>query len=129
MIEMEKVFCEQCKMARQPVLKKIVRNFAVVGAELVCPVCGAPLTPPRKKETPEAVSSSPKPSALSSLLGTSEPSTQQTVLDKTADALKICRDCHWCVFTPFETRCSKHDKLVEPTDDCPDFTPRKEKKS
>ena len=126
MIEMEKVFCAQCKAERQPVLKKIIRDFAVVGAELVCPVCGAALTPPRKKETPPPPAS--KPSALSSLLGTKDASEQKTVLDKTADLLRICRDCHWCIFTPFETRCSKHDKLVDPTDDCSDFKPRSEKK-
>jgi len=123
------VFCPKCQAERIPVLKKRIRDFAVVGEESVCPVCGTRLALAQASDKEEKPQRQGRSNAWSTLFGQSaapEEKARQTVLDKTGDILRICRDCHWCVFNPFETLCSKHDRAVEPTDDCPDFRPRKQ---
>ena len=125
-----KVFCANCGHAFVPVACKKIEDFHVVGEYWGCPVCHSPLEPP-KDNTSQSASCSAKPDALGVLFGDNVPRHASSTSIYTIDAsdVHLCKDCRYYLIHPFESRCTRFDRKVEPTDDCPDFEEKKRKRN
>lgn len=98
---------------------------------LKCASCGAVIEEIKENDSFIATQEqqNKKRNALAALFG-EEPAEDL----KTANAdffnteKHFCRDCQFRVMNAFRIRCSKHEKDVNPMDDCPDFKARVEEK-
>ena len=120
--------CPHC--GKDSFLKKetLMEGWTRAGEVLKCASCGAVI----QRLDEAAPSASPKDrgsgraglDALSALLGGDTgtgPAAPEGFLDQER---KFCRDCAYRIATAFRMRCGRHDRDVNPMDDCPDFTPR-----
>ncbi|MBR2426455.1 MAG: hypothetical protein IKB16_06920 [Lentisphaeria bacterium] len=67
-----------------------------------------------------------KRNALAALFGEEPEDYKATNTDLFNTEKRFCRDCQYRVMNAFRIRCGKHEKDVNPMDDCPDFKPRTE---
>jgi len=120
--------CPHC--GKDSFLKKetLMNGWTRTGEVLKCASCGAviehldsdPLSGPAEKCRADRSGLN----ALSALLGGETgtgPAAPEGFLDQER---KFCRDCAYRIATAFRMRCGRHDRDVNPMDDCPDFTPR-----
>jgi len=116
--------CPQC--GKNSFLKKesVLDGWKKVGDVLKCAACGA-VAEEIPSDTPSAPSAeAPKKSAdaLAALLGGDD--TVKVVNPLENEERKFCRDCKFRVANAFRMYCSKHERDVNPMDDCPDFLKR-----
>ena len=120
--------CPHC--GKDSFLKKetLMNGWTRAGEVLKCASCGAViqnLAPAPSAASADASSTSRAGlDALSALLGGDSetgPAAPEGFLDQER---KFCRDCAYRIATAFRMRCGRHDRDVNPMDDCPDFTPR-----
>ena len=120
--------CPHC--GKDSFLKKetLMNGWTRTGEVLKCASCGAVIR--NLDPAPSAASEEGGASgraglnALSALLGgdtETGPAAPEGFLDQER---KFCRDCAYRIATAFRMRCGRHDRDVNPMDDCPDFTPR-----
>ena len=99
-----------------------------VGEVLKCASCGAVIeriAGSASADGPEENPSSAGINALSALLGGDADKEKPSVPDDFLEQeRRFCRDCAFRVAAAFRMRCARHDRDVNPMDDCPDFTPR-----
>lgn len=67
-----------------------------------------------------------KRNALAALFGEEPEDHKAANTDLFNTEKRFCRDCQYRVMNAFRIRCGKHEKDVNPMDDCPDFKPRTE---
>ncbi|HOG50702.1 MAG TPA: hypothetical protein PKY10_08935 [Lentisphaeria bacterium] len=137
--------CTHCGMTTILQTKRRYDGFTLLEEYLACGFCGARIevvegSTPQQSAVP--TNSASKQSAVSAyLFGTgsnsssgsdkggdstlSTSSRRDARLDDGAlgEALggRFCRDCRYYVKHPFLSRCARHDREVEPMQDCPDF--------
>jgi hypothetical protein len=144
----QRFYCQRCKSDSVVQVVHDIQGFQIISEKAICAFCkaeivGAVLKPstPRSDaadETPIAVVPD-STSALSSLLqldsndGIEKASLSGMLADTSgsdADATKsFCRDCYHYIHHPFLSRCSLHNRTVEPMDDCPSFLAKIRKQS
>lgn len=121
--------CPHC--GKDSFLKKetLMNGWTRAGEVLKCASCGAVIE--RMDETgssgPESEVSGGKAAgldALSALLGGDTESKAAVPEGFLKQERRFCRDCAYRIATAFRMRCGRHEKDVNPMDDCPDFTPR-----
>lgn len=116
--------CPHCK--KNSFLKKesVMEGWTKVGEVLKCAACGAvaeqigAASADGKTDTP----AENKINTLAALLGEEKLSAPETTL-KDAER-RFCRDCKHRVMNAFRIYCTKHERDVNPMDDCPDYLPR-----
>lgn len=111
--------CPDCKQDSIVKVRRKMDGFRCLGEELVCMLCGAV----QPGETP-AEASDPEKDAnpLAALLGVADTAPERLADDS---GRGFCRDCKHYISHPFLSRCDKHDRGVNPMDDCPDFIGKK----
>ncbi len=112
--------CPLC--GKNSFLKKesLMEGWIKKGEVLKCAACGA-VAEEITENTAAVPENMVKSNALSALLG--------ETLEKTVNPLesverRFCRDCKFRVMNAFRIYCTKHDKDVNPMDDCPDYEKR-----
>ena len=109
--------CPHC--GKNTFLKKetVMEGWTRKGEVLKCVSCGAVIEELKEEKTEKKVSPLENDAALKfkSLLG--EEFGKKPEIKAAADEKKFC---------PFLTRCMKFARDVNPMDDCPSFTPKKE---
>lgn len=113
--------CPHCK--KNSFLKKesVLDGWTKVGEVLKCAACGIvaeEIAPAEKQDAP----AEKKVNALAALLGGDEPAPAVNILDDAER--RFCRDCKHRVMNAFRIYCTKHERDVNPMDDCPDFLSR-----
>ena len=113
--------CPECKQESIIKIRRKMDGFRYLGDELVCMLCGAvlPEEAPSKTDDPEKDTANP----LAALLGV-EDAAPERLADDTGKG--FCRDCKHYLRHPFLSRCDRHDRSVNPMDDCPDFVKAKD---
>ena len=123
----DSLHCSHC--GRNTFLKKetVMDGWVRKGEVLKCVSCGAVIEElHEEKDAPRTFSAEQDAAAkLKSLLGAEFERKPEIRAD--ADEKKFCRDCAHLIAHPFLTRCMKFSRDVNPMDDCPSFTPKKEK--
>ena len=120
--------CPHC--GKDSFLKKetLMNGWTRAGEVLKCASCGAViqrLDAAESAASPDAASSDHAGrNALSALLGGDDETGPAVPEGFLMQERKFCRDCTYRIATAFRMRCGRHDKDVNPMDDCPDFTPR-----
>ena len=118
--------CPHC--GKDSFLKKetLLDGWTRVGEVLKCAACGSVIE--RLNESkPAAEGQGARPAgldALSALLGGDMETTSRVPEGFMEQERRFCRDCAYRIATAFRMRCARHDKDVNPMDDCPDFAPR-----
>ncbi|MGN0869711.1 MAG: hypothetical protein ACI4UV_00860 [Victivallales bacterium] len=104
----------------------VMEGWTRKGEVLKCVSCGAVIEELKEEKTEKKVSPLENDAALKfkSLLG--EEFGKKPEIKAAADEKKFCRDCAHLIAHPFLTRCMKFARDVNPMDDCPSFTPKKE---
>jgi DNA-directed RNA polymerase subunit RPC12/RpoP len=105
--------CPACR--EESFLKRVPKydGFTKVGEVLKCAACGHEFdseaeAPPKAKARPRIFDDSDAPAVVH-------------VFDETEKG-RLCRYCGHFIVNPFTQRCGRHQKVVEATDTCPDFT-------
>lgn len=144
----QRFYCQHCKSDSVVQVVHDIQGFRIISEKAICAFCkaeivGAVLKPSEPRgdaadDTPPAAVPD-STSALSSLLqlnsddGIEKASLSGMLADTSssaADAAKpFCRDCYYYIHHPFLSRCSLHNRTVEPMDDCPSFRAKAKKKS
>ena len=122
----DKVVCPACAAESFIKLKPRLDGWTKIGDSLVCGLCGHELCdyePIISAIAPTQPNS--KTSALVDLLGGIK--VEKPVIEVADDERRFCRDCQHFIVHPFMSRCTLHDKQVNPMDDCAEFN-RKLKK-
>ena len=129
-VGISKDFCSNCGRAFVPIACKKIEDFRVVGEFWGCPVCHQPLEMPQEHSS-SPKSAAPSPSGLGKLFGDASPMQKntQSIFSTDASDVHLCKDCRYYLVHPFDSRCTRFDKKVEPTDDCPDFVDKCSKKT
>ena len=117
--------CPHC--GRNSFLKKesVMDGWTKKGEVLKCASCGRVVCDLRPQETTAGDPlKTPAAERLKSLLGADGFAAKPKI---TADETekRFCKDCAFLVQHPFNLRCSKTNRTVNPMDDCPDFLKRK----
>ena len=120
--------CPVC--GKNTFLKKItlMEGWTKKGEALACAGCSRIVEELAAGKNREA-SSSPPPSssdALKALLGGDFGEKHKEIKEEKGDK-NFCRDCAHLLAHPFLVRCMKFSKDVNPMDDCPFFSPKKNK--
>jgi hypothetical protein len=116
----DKVVCPACNAESFVKLKPILDGWTKTGDSLACGLCDHKLCDYEPPEIDEAaVKPNAKTAALSDLFGGVE--VKKSVITVTDDERIFCRDCQNFIVHPFMSRCTLHDKQVNPMDDCQDF--------
>jgi DNA-directed RNA polymerase subunit RPC12/RpoP len=115
--------CPHCGQSTVLKEKVLVDGWTKTGQVLACAICGnkiadIPAAPTVKAEKDNALS------GLAALLQTESESKPEIKIN--ADEKLFCRDCEHFIAHPFLSRCTLHNKEVNPMDDCPDFKPKPE---
>ena len=144
----QRFYCQHCK--RDSVVQVVhdIQGFRIVSEKAICAFCkaeivGAILNPSEptsaSADATSLVAVPDSTSALSSLLqldsddGIEKASLSGLLADSAgaaSDTTKpFCRDCYYYIHHPFLSRCSFHNRTVEPMDDCPSFRAKARKQS
>jgi len=116
--------CPKC--GRNTFLKKtsVMDGWTKKGDILSCASCGEKVADlaesPAAGEREKAAAQK-----LSGLFGGE--TVAKVTIDSDASEKSFCKDCALLVPHPFLLRCSKHNKEVNPMDDCPDFVRKQDK--
>lgn len=119
----EQFDCPHCGKASFLKKESVMDGWTKLGEVLKCASCSAKiadLQPEEPLSKPQAQKA--QVSKLASLLG-AEPEAKPRIEAKPGER-RFCRDCAQLVSHPFLTRCSLHNKDVNPMGDCPDFKPK-----
>lgn len=115
----DKITCESCGQEAFAKKKTEMDGWKKKGEILVCGFCSAKLgdwsDSPKDDQTPKETSMS----KLESFLGTKKEDGPKISDD--GDDRRFCRDCVHYITHAFLNRCVRHDKEVNPMDDCPDY--------
>ena len=125
-----KVFCTHCGRAFVPICCKKIEDFRVVGEYWGCPVCHHPLDMP--KPSSKDNSAFPKTNGFGQLFGDTSSQMRKpskSIFSTDVSDVHLCKDCRYYLVHPFDSRCTRFDRPVEPTDDCPDFVEKCSKKT
>ena len=116
----DKTVCPACNEESFIKLKPVLDGWTKIGEILTCGLCEHKLCD-YEQVAPEATIAEPnsKTSALADLLGGVE--VEKPVIEITEAERRFCRDCQHFIVHPFMSRCTLHDKQVNPMDDCSDF--------
>ena len=97
---------------------------------LKCSSCGTVIEEIKEETvvTGQSGKDNSKRNALAALFGEEPEDHKVANADFFNTEKKFCRDCQFRVMNAFRIRCGKHEKDVNPMDDCPDFKPRMEEK-
>lgn len=116
--------CPHCKKSSFLKKESVLDGWTKVGEVLKCAACGVVV----EEISPAAAIAAPeekKVNALAALLGEDGPAPAENIL---SDAeRRFCRDCKHRVMNAFRIYCTKHERDVNPMDDCPDYLPRETK--
>lgn len=94
---------------------------------LKCASCGTVIDEIKENDSFTATQEqqNKKRNALAALFGEEPETDLKTVNSDLFNTEKrFCRDCQYRVMNAFRIRCGKHEKDVNPMDDCPDFKAR-----
>lgn len=120
--------CPHCGKNTFAVREAVMDGWVKKGEVLKCASCGKVIGP-CAEETEEGKDapreSDAKRQALAALLGGGD-APENTSAEFLAEEKHFCRDCAFRVMNAFRIRCMKHEKDVNPMDDCPDFRKRGE---
>jgi hypothetical protein len=105
--------CPACREAS--FLKRVTKydGFTKVGEVLKCAACGHEFESEAEAPVPRKV----KPGIFDD---SDAPKTVRVFDDD--EKGRLCRYCLHFIVNPFTQRCGRHQKVVEATDSCPDFT-------
>lgn len=117
--------CPHC--GQNTFLKKesVMDGWTKVGEVLKCASCSALIEEIKPEDAPPKDRKEVSKSALLDLLGETE--AEKTNLEFLNEDTRFCRDCAHAVANAFRLYCSKWDKDVNPMNDCPSYTPKKNK--
>lgn len=121
----ESFHCSACGRDSVAKLQKLMDGWRCTGEVMICAFCKAPVVPPSGAvESRPAATEKAGASALSRLadLLDAKPVAAPQFADTAVG--HFCKDCRHFLRHPFYSRCLRHDKAVEPMDDCGDFAPR-----
>jgi len=143
----QRFYCQHCKSDSVVQVIHDIQGFRIVSEKVICAFCkeeidGAVLEPVEQSSVGAVASAPPEAtnsaSALSSLL---QLDTEKKVDKEALSAMlsgsagedsdspkHFCRDCDYYLHHPFLSRCSLHNRTVEPMDDCPSFRAKKRKR-
>ena len=113
----DRIECPHCGNDAFAVKKTLMDGWTNLGEVLACSACGEKVGD--IGEEAESPKKNIAKSALADFLGVEE--EEKKVLSATENEKHFCRDCIHYLKHPFLTRCSLHDKDVNPMDDCSDF--------
>ena len=111
-----KQVCPHCNEETTPAKKSVLNDDFSRCEKIFCVLCGG--------ELDDEVADSGK-ERFAALLGV-ELEAAPTLPD--GEAPRFCRDCANYVVHPFLSRCSLHNRGVDPMEDCTAFAPRIEQK-
>ena len=133
--------CAHCGMTTILQKKRRYDGFTLLEEYLACGFCGAKIETAEdstSRQPATQAGNAGKPSAVSAYLfggGANSPSGPDTNGDSvlppstrsdgglnSVRGNRFCRDCRYYVKHPFLSRCARHDREVEPMQDCPDFS-------
>ena len=119
----DKIECPQCGEKSFAKKQSVMDDeWNKTGEILVCAFCGHKLADCIEESSNQhATKNSVKTAALAELLG--DVKVEQPVIEFEGTAA-FCRDCRFFIAHPFLSHCTKHDKSVNPMDDCNDFQSR-----
>ena len=122
----DEYLCPHC--GKNSFLKKetVMDGWTKKGDVLKCASCGTLVCELKEhaKENSDPLKSSAA-DKFKSLLGDKDFVPRPKIELSETDS-HFCKDCAFLIPHPFVTRCSKTGKDVNPMDDCPDFSRRKE---
>lgn len=113
--------CPHCGQSTALKEKELMDGWTKVGKVLACAICGKKIA-----DIPEPhIAGAEKGKALSGLAALLHAETEAKPEIKVNDGeQQFCRDCEHFIAHPFLSRCTFHQKEVNPMDDCPDFNPK-----
>lgn len=118
-----KQVCPSCKEDALFVTDAVYDGFRKTGETHRCTLCGHVIRgPARPRGTPKQRPAPANP--LWDAFAREETSTGPGLFDIDSETARLCRKCAHYVVNPFTQRCMLHDKEVQATDTCPDFTPK-----
>lgn len=136
----QRFYCLHCKSDSFVQVAHDMQGFRVVAEKLVCAFCKAIIDQPTESVSTTAATAATEntdsSAVLSALLQLDDTSSGhlsvETLLSTpsaaAAEADKpFCRDCFYYIHHPFLSRCSLHNRTVEPMDDCSSFRSNKAK--
>lgn len=118
--------CPHCGKNTFAVREAVMDGWTKKGEVLKCASCGkviGPCAEEADKEQEATEGSAGKRQALAALLG-GDDAPETTSAAFLSEEKHFCRDCAFRVMNAFRIRCMKHEKDVNPMDDCPDFRKR-----
>ena len=120
----EKFHCEACghdSIAKQ---ENVMEGWRCVGKRLVCALCGAAAAPASASDAADDAGTPPASNRaldnLASFLGTDIADSSPKIDLGESDG-RFCKNCAHFLRHPFQSRCLRHDRDVEPMEDCADF--------
>ena len=113
--------CTECGADTLAKLEPLYDGFTRIGETYACVNCGHEF--PSEDETPF------KDGPRKPQVFTDEDRPDVIEVFEESEKGIFCRYCDHYVVNPFLQKCSLHAKIVEATDTCPDFTPKKEEDS
>lgn len=116
--------CPQC--GKSSFLKKVsvMDGWKKVGDILACASCSAKAAdlnstvPEPEREKTKSVSK------LASFFNAEEEKKPKIKAEE--NEKRFCKNCMHFIVHPFLNRCSRHEKDINPMDDCPDYSPKKD---
>ena len=111
--------CPACKRESLLLRKPKYDGFTKVGEEVSCAACGyvfaAEAVPTPVAKVPNIFGADDQPKKIN--------------LFNTGEAEKLCGHCVSYTINPFRQWCARHQRDVEATDSCADFTPKPPEKT
>ncbi len=120
----DQINCPHCGMSSFLKKESVMDGWKKAGEVLKCASCSAKIAdlPPEVLAREEDKAAKSRADKLQSLLG--GVTVSKPKLEAKPGERRFCRDCANLVAHPFLSRCSLHNKEVNPMDDCPDFKPK-----
>lgn len=113
--------CPDCKSNTFLKKESVMDGWEKKGEILCCASCSKKVSDVKtEKNTNGKSDENSKSSSLAAFLDIEK--EEKPILSSSDDEKRFCRDCGHFIKHPFLTRCSLHEKDVNPMDDCPDFT-------
>jgi len=122
----ETPICPTCNKTTLVIRQPKYDGFTRIGEELKCTECGTVFDEDAAGTAEQAkknaiFSDNEKPKTLNLFSDDEQPET----IDLFAgDEVRFCRHCKHYVVNPFTQRCMLHNRIVEATDTCTQFTPK-----